>query len=588
MPLVVGLTWPFDHDNSVAAILDGKLIFAWEEERPTRNKHAVKVPPFRSLVGLFKHIAKLGLRPTDVEAFAVNWRPDLFTFIYKNTIYYRTLTEAGQYMTGGEKAAAMARWLLGPNCASLSKYMIGRAYAAVGAPIPSRLRIIPVEHHLAHAASAYYFSGAVSAAAVTVDGSGEKDSTVIWKVKGGEFEKLMALGTPGYSLGLFYESMGDRVGYDELEGPGKMMGLAPYGGPSAAYTSLQGFVKIQGDGQGDSPYSISTKTGFSLHSWAGLYYAATSALVDKVRWDPRGEMSKDAANVAWATQKLAEDAVVATARWARKNTGCDSLGLAGGVALNAKANMEVYYSDTFNDVFVFPASNDAGGSIGAAAYVYEHELGGKMEKRRLTNVYLGPEYSEEEVTSAIRDSKWTSEKIGDDVGPLVEMVAAGKVVTLFQGRSELGPRALGDRSIVADPTDDGMWKKVNKIKGREWWRPLAPSLIDAGDYFVKGKPHEFMVMMYRFKEGLGDRVPAVKHVDGTARIQTVDGADNPLWANLIKSFGEVKGERIVVNTSFNLAGEPLVESPADALRSFTKGDFDALYISGHLIRKRAS
>jgi carbamoyltransferase len=586
--LVVGITWPFDHDNSVAAILDGRLIFAWEEERPTRNKHAVGVPPFQSLVGLYEHIAKLGLTPASVDAYAVNWDPKLFTFINKNALYYRSLKETGQYLSGGEKAAAVARWPFGPDPVYFAKFMIRAACLRVGSSMPSSVKIIPVEHHLAHASSAYYFGGADSAAAVTVDGSGERDSTVVWRVKGGEFEKLMALGTPDSSLGLFYESLGTRVGYDELEGPGKLMGLAPYGGPSAVYTKLQGLVKINGEGQGDVPYRVLTKTGLSLHSWAGLYFSATSRLVGSVSWNPRAEMSRDAANVAWATQKMAEDAVLATARWARKNTGCDTLVLAGGVALNAKANMEVFYSNLFKDIFIFPASNDAGGSIGAAAYVFEHHMGGKMPTRRLTNVYLGPEYSDEQVAAAISESKWNSQKIGEDMAPIAELVSKGKVVTFFTGRSELGPRALGDRSIVADPTDDGTWKKVNKIKGREWWRPLAPSLIDASRYFVNGRPHEFMLMMYRFLEGAGERVPAVKHVDGSARIQTVDGIDNPLWYELISTFGELKGESIVVNTSFNLAGEPLVESPRDALRSFTKGEFDALYMSGRLIKKQSS
>ena len=585
MPLVVGLTWPFDHDNSVAAVLDGSLVFAWEEERQTRHKHAVGEPPFNSLVGLFRHIAKLGLRPTDIDAFAVNWKPQLFPIIYRNSLYFSTLSRTKRFMSTGERVGALGRWLFGASYLDLSRSVIRRAYASVGASMPSRLRINPVEHHLSHASSAYYFCGADSAAAVTVDGSGEKDSTVIWKVKGGEFEKLLALGTPDSSLGLLYESLGTRVGYDSLEGPGKVMGLAPYGGASPVYSRLREMVKVSDDGQGDAPYSISTRAGVSLKSWPGLYYAAAERLAQRVSWNPRGDVAKAAADLAWATQRITEEAVLATAKWARTNSGSDHLLLAGGVALNAKANMEVYYSNLFSDIFVFPASNDAGGAIGAAAYVYEHEVGGKMETRRLTNVYLGPEYSEEEVATAIRDSKWSAEKVGDDAGAVAEMVAAGKVVTIYQGRSELGPRALGDRSIVADPTDKDTWGKVNKIKGREWWRPLAPSLTDAERYFVRGRPHEFMVMMYRFIEGAGERVPAVKHVDGTARIQTTSTADNPFWADLIKSFGEIKGEPLVVNTSFNLAGEPLVETPQDALRSFTKGGFDALYICGRLITK---
>ncbi len=588
MPLVVGLTWPFDHDNSVAAILDGKLIFASEEERYTRHKHSVYEPPFNSLVSLFRHIGKIGLRPTDIDAFAVNWNPRLFHGAHKNALFFRTLSKTKPYLSTVERLGAIGRWTLGANYVSLLNHVIRRAHAAVGASMPHRARIVPVEHHLSHASSAFYFSGAASAVAMTIDGSGERDSTVIWKVKNGEFERLLALGTPTSSLGLLYESLVTRIGYDPLEGPGKMMGLAPYGASSPAYHRLRELVTINDDGGGDSPYGISVRRRSALKSWAGLYLEATDSLFERITWNPRGQIDPAAANLAWAAQRVTEEAVLATARWARKNSGADALLMAGGVALNAKANMEVYYSDIFNDIFVFPASNDAGGAIGAAAYVHDHELGGKMDRRRMTNVYLGPEYSDEEVSVAIRDSTWRSVAVGADMGEVAELVAAGKVVTVHQGRAELGPRALGNRSIVADPTDKETWTKVNRIKGREWWRPLAPSLTDAERYFVRGRPHEFMVMMYRFLDGAGERVPAVKHVDGTARIQTASHEDNPVWADLIKSFGELKGEALVVNTSFNLAGEPLVETPQDALRSFTQGGFDALYIGDHLIRKRAN
>jgi carbamoyltransferase len=587
MPLVVGLTWPFDHDNSVAAILDGKLVFASEEERYTRRKHAVGTPPFNSLVALLRHLGKLGIRPGDIDAFALNWDPRLFTALHRSSLFFNVLSKTKPYLATGGRLGAVGSWILGADYTSLSVGLIGKAFQSVGAAPPHRPKIISVEHHLCHAASAYYFSGAGTAVVMTVDGSGEKDSTVIWKAKDGEFEKLLALATVDSSLGLMYESLGTRIGYDLLEGPGKLMGLAPYGGRSSAYTKLRETVSIAEDGAGDAPYHITLRTRHFLRSWADVYTSGLAPVAPKVAWNPRGEIDKGAADLAWATQRIAEEAVLATARWARRNSGCETALLAGGVALNAKANMELHYSKIFNDIFVFPASNDAGGAIGAAAYVYEHEMGGKMERRRMSNVYLGPEYSHEQVAAAIRESGWKSEEVGTDMGQVAGLLAAGKVVTLYQGRSELGPRALGNRSIVADPTDKETWSKVNKLKGREWWRPLAPSLIDCSRYFVEGKPHEFMVMMYRFLEGAGQRVPAVCHVDGTARIQTVTREDNRTWHDLVSGFGELKGEPLVVNTSFNLAGEPLVETPQEALRSFRKGGFDAIYISGWLIKKDA-
>jgi carbamoyltransferase len=276
------------------------------------------------------------------------------------------------------------------------------------------VRVIPVEHHLAHASSAYYFSGFNSGVSLTIDGSGERNSTVVWKIRNGEFEKILALHTSDSSIGLLYEALGTRIGYDSLEGPGKLMGLAPYGATSPAYSKLRGIVRTSEDGSGDIPYSISQHSkGGTQDTWAESYVRTVANAVGRVTWNPRGNMDKTAADIAWATQRVAEEAVMATARWAKRNTGDTNLLLAGGVALNAKINMEIFYSGLFNDIFVFPGANDAGGPIGAACYVYEKVLGGKMVNKRLTDVYLGPEYSEEEVTAAVRASKWSAAKVGD-------------------------------------------------------------------------------------------------------------------------------------------------------------------------------
>ena len=588
MTLVVGFSWPIGHDNSVAAILDGKLVFAAEEERFTRHKHSVGELPVHSLVKLFQHLKKLGAKPSDVDAFALNWTPRLFSFSYRNSLYVKGLASLEPEIEArGGRSDALLHWLSGADYVYLSRYFLRRAYSLAGASLPADVKIVPVEHHLAHASSAYYFSGMSSALALTVDGSGERDSTVVWRAKGGEFEKVLAMPTWNSSIGLFYEAMSSRIGYDALEGPGKLMGLAPYGRESKIYARVRSLVKINEDGGGDSPYTfVHPPIRSGPRTLPNQYVSTATQTLEKVSWDTRGEVSREAADIAWATQKVTEEAMLATARWAKRNVSESRLLLAGGVALNAKSNMELFYSGLFEDIFVFPDANDAGGPIGAAAYVYAHTLSGKMAHGRLTNVYLGPEYSEEEVASTVRDSKWSAERLGDSMDEVARLVAKGKVVTVFKGRSELGPRALGDRSIVADPTKKETWRLVNAIKGREWWRPLAPSLLDAQRYFVQARPHEFMVMMYRLLEGASERVPAVAHVDGTARPQTVDGKDNAAWYDLIRSFGELSGEPLVVNTSFNLAGEPLVETPREALRSFAVGGFDALYLDGYLIMKR--
>ncbi len=271
----------------------------------------------------------------------------------------------------------------------------------------------------------------------------------------------------------------------------------------------------------------------------------------------------------------------------KSETGQSNLVLSGGSALNAKANMELHYSKIFGNMFVFPAANDSGGPIGAAAYAYS-ELGGAIKSSRLNSVYLGDSYSEEEVKASVMKSKLRSEKVGDDVSGVLSAIEKGMIVGFYNGRSELGPRALGNRSIVADPRNRDNWDRVNAIKGREWWRPLAPSLLESSmkKYFVDPVKHEFMVMMFHTTKSAKENAPAINHVDMTARPQTVTRKTNRLWYDLISGFESDTGEGIVVNTSFNNAGEPLVETPTQALRSFASSGLDALYLQGWLITKR--
>ena len=473
----------------------------------------------------------------------------------------------------------------------IAKKLVRKAIRDIGEEVPFDIKIYPVTHHLAHAASAYYFSGFNSATVLTLDGSGEYDASVIWKVKDGNFEPVLSMLASYGSLGHLYDYMTMAISFSGLEGPGKAMGLAPYGRKSKYYEKLKEFVKINPDG--DEPFYIAdrkilkTKNLFKAFS---LYERIAEKVVGgKIDWDPHGEMNQDAADAAWAVQKVTEEAVLATAQWAKKHTGEDKVALAGGVALNAKANMELYYARIFNDMFIFPAASDAGTPVGAAAYVYEHILGGKMKRQRLRNVYLGPEYDEDLVKKVVRDSKFKAEYIGEDVNAVADLVAKGHIITWYQGRAELGPRALGNRSIVADPTRKEYWRLVNDIKGREWWRPLAPSLLDEDKdvYFKDPVSHEFMILMFRYKdEEACKRVPVTCHVDLTARPQTVTRDQNKTWYNLIKAFKDIKGEGLIMNTSFNLAGEPLVETPQDAMRSFALKGFDAMYMQGWLIYKR--
>jgi carbamoyltransferase len=447
-------------------------------------------------------------------------------------------------------------------------------------------------HHLTHAAAAYYFSGFSSTAVLSIDGGGERDATTIWKVKNGEFERIASIEVGNGSVGLLYDSVSEKLGFDLLEGPGKVMGLAPYGRPDEKIFSRFEQVFNVFD-RGDVPYALAAKFRKPHVVWIPdrdkMYGQIADFLTEglDLHWNATKELSKSAADLAWSLQHLTEIIIEATAKWTKEQTSENKICLTGGVALNAKANMNLHYSKLFEDMFIFPCANDAGCSVGAAAYAYEHFLGEKMKHSRLNDVFLGPEYDDQITKDIVAKGKWNSEYIGDDVGQVAKLVSKGKVIAWYQGRAELGPRALGGRSIVADPTKKETWKMLNGIKGREFWRPLAPSVLDEDKeiYFKEPTDHRFMILMFKMTEEGAKRAPAICHVDMTARPQTVVRANNKRWYELIRSFKDLTGEGILVNTSFNLAGEPIVETPREAMVSFALGGFDALYLQGWLVNK---
>jgi carbamoyltransferase len=603
MTVVIGFNWPDWHDNAVGVIVDGELVFASEEERWTRHKHSPEELPINALRQALQFLKRrYGIKPKDIDAYAVHWDPRLMASLLRRELALISFTSfvksriridlfdifRGGLVNKGFGALRLGFVYLRGDYLDFVRRFVRFVIHSIGEDAPDNIRIIPVPHHLTHAASAYYFSGFNNATVLTVDGTGEFEATVVWRVRDGEFEKVASIPTVYGSLGFLYEEVCAKVGYDFLEGPGKVMGLAPYGKASKYYEKLRSFIRFD---DGDYPFRFVVPGKWRIKSgdFHEPYRFIANSLYPggKVPWSPHGDLHPDAVDLAWAVQSVTEEVTLHLARWARENVGEDRLALAGGVALNAKANMAIHYSKTFNDIFIFPAANDAGTPIGAAAWVYEHVLGGKMRRGRLRTVYLGPEYGDEEVKKVVERGGWNARYIGDDVNEVVDLVVKGFVVAWYQGRAELGPRALGNRSIIADPRRRDMWGVVNKIKGREWWRPLAPSLLeeDAGKYFIDPVPHQFMILMFKYRPDMCEVVPAVCHVDQTARPQTVNKDENRTWYELIKAFKDETGEGIILNTSFNLAGEPLVETPTDAIKSFALGGFKALYLQGWLIQK---
>ena len=598
MTVVVGFNWYPDHDHAVDVIVDGELVFASEEERWTRHKHSPGEPPVNALKQAFLFLKKkYGIKPKDVDAYVVNSDLKLLPIdirrwwligsIRNLSGKIKTGLLEGGFITAGLRIGSL--YLRG-DYLDIARRFVRFVIHSIGEDVPEGIRIVPVPHHLAHAASAYYFSGFNNATIITVDGTGEFEATVVWRVRDGEFEEVASIPTVYGSLGFLYEGVSVKIGYDIFEGPGKVMGLAPYGKVSKYYEKLRSFIKFD---DRDYPFRFVVPGRWRVKGKIGDYSEPYRVIADslypggRVPWSPHGDLHPDAVDLAWAVQAVTEETMLHLAKWAREHAGEGNLGLAGGVALNAKANMVIHYSKLFNDMFIFPAANDAGTPIGAAAWVYEHVLGGKMRRERLRTVYLGPEYSDDEVRRVVERGGWDAKYIGDDVNEVVDLVVKGHVVAWYQGRAELGPRALGNRSIIADPRRREMWGVVNRIKGREWWRPLAPSLLeeDAGKYFTDPVPHQFMILMFKYRNDMCEVVPAVCHVDQTARPQTVNKEENRTWYELIKAFKDVTGEGIILNTSFNLAGEPLVETPVDAIKSYALGGLKAIYLQGWLIQK---
>jgi carbamoyltransferase len=599
LAVIIGFTLPMWHENAVAVIVDGKLTFAAEEERYTRHKHAADEPPLNSLLEALRFLKKSGIKPEDVDAFATSTDAQLFPVrqrIRELLYCIDRLRKAidPEALIGGPTSLTrhLLTWTFNRfNLADIAKLFVANAYRRIGATLPADLKIIPVEHHLAHAASAYYFSGFSSSTVLTIDGAGERDSTVVWKVKNGSFEKIASVTWEEGSVGWLYQAAAERLSFEGalLSAPGKVMGLAPYGRYDELLSSK--FQAIAHTGGTVLPYVFADE--FRMKARAGAPFEMYRRIVDfltehlDLEWDPRTKPTESAANLAWHVQHFTENLVEETAKWAKAQTKENNIALAGGVALNAKANMRLHYARLYNDMFVFPAANDAGTAIGAAAYVHEHVLGEEMRHGRLEDLYLGSDYDDALVKDAWKKGKWKAEYVGDNLGEVADLVSRGHIIGWYQGRAELGPRALGNRSIIADPTRADTWRRVNQVKGREYWRPLAPSVLeeDMGTYFEKPVDHRFMVLMFKMTDEGSKRAPAICHVDMTARPQTVVRESNRSWHDLIKAFKDISGEGLIVNTSFNLGGEPLVQTPQEAIVSFALGGLDDLYLQGWLISK---
>ena len=558
----------FHGDASAALLRDGQLVAAVEEERLNRIKHWAGLPLLA---------AKACLQGVQPDHIAISRDPK--AHLWDKLL--RAAVRPHRWRSLSSRAA---------NSARVAR--VGQELAD-GGIVPRQTRQVHfVEHHRAHLASAFFASPFEEAAVISIDGFGDF-SSVMWGVgRGNQIEVRGAVSFP-HSLGIFYTAFTQFLGFPKYGDEYKMMGLSAYGEPRFA-DKVRRVVRTENDQcQLNLDYFTHHSKGVEM-TWYGGEPTLGAIFSHKMSHDfgeprlPRSEIQQRDKDLAASVQLVLEENYFALLNFVHKQTGATAVCLAGGVALNCVANGMIFERTSFRDVYVQPAAHDAGTSIGAALYVQHHKLG-LPRCFEMRHVYYGPEYSDAEVLLALESAGCRFHKLaGDDlIDCTVEAITDGKIVGWFQGRMEFGPRALGNRSILADPRRKDMKEILNsRIKYREPFRPFCPSILAerVGKYFVTDYPSPFMVMAYKIRPEQRERIPAVTHGDGTGRLQTVEREVNPLYWKLIHRFEEVTGVPVLLNTSFN-ENEPIVQTPAEAIDCFLRTQMDVLSIGGFLLRK---
>jgi len=443
--------------------------------------------------------------------------------------------------------------------------------------------ILYIKHHLSHAASAFLASPFEESAILTTDSVGEEATMARGSGSGNRIRISRELRFPD-SLGLLYTAVTTYLGFAANEGEGTVMGLAACGKP-AFLEKMREAVVLKPDG------SLRLNPDFFDFTGSGPMYGPRFTKLFGPARLPEEPVDQRHGDMAATLQKLTEDVILAAARDLHRETKSRNLSLAGGVFLNCVANHKILEETEFENVFIQPAAGDAGGALGAACYAY-FSLLGNARTPCMPDAYLGPEYSPSVLRRALLKESLDFKELPDDELPrfTAQRLAEGKIIGWFQGRMEFGPRALGNRSILADPRDPDMKDLLNrKVKKREPFRPYAPAVLDeaAHEYFhLRGKS-PFMLLAARVREDKKSLIPAVTHVDGTARIQTVSKDANPRFWSLIKAFGDLTGVPMVINTSFNLRGEPIACSPEDAISGYRRSGMDCLVLGNYFVERKA-
>ena len=556
------------HDAAAAVVVDGRLVAAAQEERFSRNKHDASFPA----AAVRYCLGEAGLGIAEVDRIVFYERP---------LAKFDRLLET--HLAYAPRRPASFRRSMGPWL-SWKLRMAARLRRELGLRRSHPLRFC--DHHRAHARSALECSPFERAAIVTIDAVGEWATTTICAGDHGAIEPRLRLDFP-HSLGLLYSTFTALAGFEVNDGEYKLMGLAPLGSPRFVEPLLSRIISVREDG--------SFQLNQDCFDFTGSDAMFTDRLLSCLGVSPRqgGQPIRDVdRDLAASIQQVTEEIVERICKHAVNVTGCDRLCLAGGVALNCSATGRLVRSGHFRDVWVQPAAGDAGGAIGAALEVDRESSRDRSRSAVAFSNRLGPHFDDEAIRESL-DALGVRYRGLDDralLAETAELLAGGKVVGWFQGRMEFGPRALGSRSILADPRNEAMQATLNrKVKRRESFRPFAPAVlrVRAREWFDMSEDEDrpFMTFVFPLRPEKRGQLPAVTHVDGTARVQTVSDDDDPRLATLLEAFERLTGVPVLVNTSFNVAGEPIVCSPRDAVRCFLATQIDALVIGNQIALK---
>lgn len=567
---ILGLT-SYAHEASCALIKDGQLKFLIEEERLNREKHTWKYPAR----AIEECLNREGIRMEDVDHITFFWVPhkEIVDNISHFLKYFPASLNLLSAPSGGNELSFVPRVRL---MSSIDRQI----QKQFGLPRPPKVHY--VEHHLCHAASAFFVSGFKEAAILTADGRGESASTVLSVGKGNRIEKIKEIKVP-HSLGHFYAAITDYLGFKPFFDEWKVMGMSAYG-TDAFLNTFEDMLLLTDDGG----YRLNLKY-FNFHTH-GQSQWVSDYLIEKLgpKRQKNEEYQQRHFDVAFGLQRIIEQAGVHLCQSLYKTTKLPNLCLTGGVILNCLMNKKIIEETPFKEVFIQPIANDAGAAFGSALYHYHQTLGHKNESV-FHHVYHGPEFTDDDIEDVLRRKGVHYKKTSSIAKETARHIADEKIVGWFQGRMEAGPRALGNRSIVVSPLTAGMKDRLNaRVKKREHFRPFAPSVQEerVHDFFrmPKSAKSPYMILVGDVLEHQRKVIPAVTHADGTARVHTVSRAINPRYWELIDEFAKITGVPVIINTSFN-ENEPIVCTPQDAVECFLRTEFDVLAIGNFLVTK---